>query len=59
METPIQTYRRRAAEYRKEAELQRDFGMREALLEVAKSYDRLADEAEGKRPYNSPSAPRA
>jgi len=43
-------YRRRAAQYRQEAELQREPGVREALVGIAKSYERLADEVEGKQP---------
>jgi len=50
METPAQLYRRRAAQYRQEAEQQRELGMREALLEIARAYGRLADEVEGKKP---------
>ena len=50
METPAQMYRRRAAEYRKEAELEREYGVKEALLKIAESYDGLADQAEGRPP---------
>lgn len=49
-ESPAQLYRRRAAQYRQEAELQRELGMREEFLNIARAYDRLADEAEGKKP---------
>jgi hypothetical protein len=50
MESSAQMYRRRAAQYRQEAELQREPGVRESLVNIAKSYERLADEVEGKQP---------
>jgi hypothetical protein len=48
METTVQTYRRRAADYRNEAALSREPEIRPSLLMVADSYDRLAEGEEKK-----------
>lgn len=46
MEKVAQTYRRLADVYRKDAELEREPGFKEALLSLARSYDHLAEESE-------------
>ena len=48
METTAEMYRRRAHEYRHEAELTREPEIRDSLLRVADAYDRLADAEEKK-----------
>jgi hypothetical protein len=45
-ETSVQMFKRRAAEYRQEAERTPEPGLREAFLKVADSYDELAERFE-------------